>query len=192
MKNGNRWTQACLALLVNACLGTPSTAQGLAAQSAKIAELERAGKYAKAIPLAQAMLANREKGPASRDLADALDNLTQLYGDVGRDADAELLHKRALAIMEKAVEPAAETARQVRALLSDDEALLLFAIAEQEPFVFALTRQGFDRKRIPPSAEVLSRQVAAFRGGLDVSHASDASGKSALFDLARANELKSW
>jgi hypothetical protein len=93
MKNGNRWTQACLALLVNACLGTPSTAQGLAAQSAKIAELERAGKYAEAIPLAQAMLANREKGPPSRDLAGAL------------------LHKRALAIMEKAVEPAAETAK---------------------------------------------------------------------------------
>jgi hypothetical protein len=132
MKNGNRWTQACLALLVNACLGTPSTAQGLAAQSAKIAELERAGKYAEAIPLAQAMLANREKGPHSRDLAGALNNLTQPYGDVGRDADAELLHKRALAIMEKAVEPAAETARQVQALLSDDEALLLFAIAEQE------------------------------------------------------------
>jgi hypothetical protein len=88
MKNGNRWTQACLALLVNACLGTPSTAQGLAAQSAKIAELERAGKYAEAIPLAQAMLANREKGPPSRDLAGALNNLTQPYGDVGRDADA--------------------------------------------------------------------------------------------------------
>jgi hypothetical protein len=63
--------------------------------------------------------------------------------------------------------------------LSDDEALLLFAIA-------------FDRKRIPLSAEASSRQAAAFRGGLDVSHASDASGKSALFDFARANELKSW
>jgi CHAT domain-containing protein len=35
----------------------------------------------------------------------------------------------------------------------------------------------------------LSRQVAAFRGGLAVGHLSDASGKSRLFDLARANEL---
>jgi hypothetical protein len=35
----------------------------------------------------------------------------------------------------------------------------------------------------------LSRQVAAFRGGLAVGHLSDASGKSGLLDLARANEL---
>jgi hypothetical protein len=72
-------------------------------RAGKIAELERAGKYAETIPLAQAMLANREKGLPSRDLAGALNNLAQLYGDVGRNADAEPLQKRALAIMEKAV-----------------------------------------------------------------------------------------
>ena len=59
----------------------------------------------------------------------------------------------------------------------------------KKSYVFALTRQGFDWERIPLGAEALSRQVAAFRGGLDVSRLSDASGKSALFDLARANEL---
>ena len=35
----------------------------------------------------------------------------------------------------------------------------------------------------------MSRQVAAFRRGLDVSHLSDASGTFPRFDLARANEL---
>jgi len=103
MKTCNRWLLVYLAFAAGACLATPSTAQGLAAQSAKIAELERAGKYAEAIPLAQAMLANQEKGPPNRDLAGALNNLARLYGDVGRDADAEPLYKRALAIMEKSV-----------------------------------------------------------------------------------------
>lgn len=103
MKTGNRITLVCLALLVSACLGAPSSAQGLAAQSAKIAELGRAGKYAQAIPLAQAMLTNLEKGPPTKDLAGAINNLAQLYGEVGRDAEAEPMFKRALAIMEKVV-----------------------------------------------------------------------------------------
>jgi CHAT domain-containing protein/Tfp pilus assembly protein PilF len=103
MKTGNRLMLACLALLASTCLSAPSSAQGLAAQSAKIAELGRAGKYAEAIPLAQAMLAQLEKGPASRDLGGALNNLADLYGNVGRDSDAEPLFKRALAIMEKSV-----------------------------------------------------------------------------------------
>jgi hypothetical protein len=60
MKTCNRWLLASLAFAAGACLATPSTAQGLAAQSAKIAELERAGRYAEAIPLAQSMLAKRE------------------------------------------------------------------------------------------------------------------------------------
>ena len=103
MKTKNRWALVCLALLVSASVGTPSSAQGLAAQSAKVAELGDAGKYSEAIALAQAMLANQEKRPPGRDLAGALNNLAQLYGDVGRDADAEPMYKRAIAIMEKAV-----------------------------------------------------------------------------------------
>jgi Tetratricopeptide repeat len=51
------------------------------------------------------MLANQEKGSPNRDLGGALNNLAQLYGDVGRDAEAEPLFKRALAIDEKAAGP---------------------------------------------------------------------------------------
>jgi CHAT domain-containing protein len=85
--------------------------------------------------------------------------------------------------------PLPMTAREIQALLSVDEALVLFAVADKESYVFALTREGFDWKPIPPGAEALSRQVAAFRRGLDVGKASDASGKSGLFDLALANAL---
>jgi len=103
MKTGDRWALVCSALLASACLSPPSSAQGLAAQSAKVSELGDAGRYSEAIALAQAMLANQEKRSPSRDLAGALNNLAQLYGDVGRDADAEPMYKRAIAIMEKAV-----------------------------------------------------------------------------------------
>jgi hypothetical protein len=107
MKTCNRWLLVGLAFAASIGLGKPSSAQGsmsqgLAAQSAKVAELERAGKCAEAIPLAQAMLANQEKGSPNRDLGGALNNLAQLYGDVGRDAEAEPLFKRAPAIYEKA------------------------------------------------------------------------------------------
>jgi CHAT domain-containing protein/Tfp pilus assembly protein PilF len=94
---------ACLALASSAGFSAPSLAQGLAAQSAKISALGDAGRYSEAIPLAEAMLANQEKGAPSRNLAGAMNNLAQLYGDVGRDAEAEPLYMRALAIMEKTV-----------------------------------------------------------------------------------------
>jgi len=92
-----------LALASSAGPAAPSFAQGLAAQSAKINALGDAGKYSEAIPLAEAMLAKLEKGAPTKNLAGAANNLAQLYGDVGRDADAEPLYMRALAIMEKTV-----------------------------------------------------------------------------------------
>ena len=85
--------------------------------------------------------------------------------------------------------PLPMTAREVQALLSGDEALLLFSVADKESYVFALTRERFDWQPLPLGAEALSQKVAAFRRGLDVGKARDASGKSGLFDLALANEL---
>jgi tetratricopeptide (TPR) repeat protein len=47
------------------------------------------------------MLANLDKDPPTKDLAGALNNLTQLYSEVDRDAEAEPRFKRALAIIER-------------------------------------------------------------------------------------------
>jgi hypothetical protein len=82
--------------------------------------------------------------------------------------------------------PLPMTTRQIQALLSGNEAMVLFSVADKESYVFALTQESFDWKPLPLGAEALSREVAAFRRGLDVNKASDASGKSGLFDLARA------
>ena len=92
-----------LALATSFPLVTPSMAESLSAQSERVDALSRAGKYAEALPLAQALVAQVEKGPESKNLAGALNNLAEVYAAMGRDADAEPLYKRALAIMEKVV-----------------------------------------------------------------------------------------
>jgi CHAT domain-containing protein/Tfp pilus assembly protein PilF len=105
MKSTNRLALTlCLALATGVLFGAPSSAAGLSAQSGKVIELIRAGKYADALPLAQAMVTNLEKGPANSDLAGALNNLAQVYGALGRDAEAEPLYERSLAILEKSVD----------------------------------------------------------------------------------------
>ena len=79
--------------------------------------------------------------------------------------------------------------KDIQALLSVDEAMALYAVLDQESYVVAITREGVDWKRIPLGAGALAQNVLAFRKGLDVGKASDASGRSGLFDLALANEL---
>ena len=103
MKSQNRLALFVLALAAGFCAGSPSRAEGLYAQSGKVIQLMRTGKYAEALPLAQAMVTQLEKGPPNKDYAGALNNLGQVYADMGRDAEAEPLYKQALAVMEKAV-----------------------------------------------------------------------------------------
>jgi CHAT domain-containing protein len=94
MKTCNRWLLVSLAFASGVCASKPSTAQGLAAQSAKSAELERAGKYAEATPLAQAMLANQQGAGVDRavlasalpPLPDTADELDAVAKDLGAAA----------------------------------------------------------------------------------------------------------
>jgi CHAT domain-containing protein len=74
----------------------------------QVEKLYQAGKYAEAIPLAQRILAIREKalGPEHPDVALSLSNLALLYGTTGQYAKAEPLYQRSLAIYEKALGPA--------------------------------------------------------------------------------------
>jgi len=73
----------------------------------QVIELYRAEKYTDAIPLAERVLAIREKalGLDHPDVALSLNNLALLYKAQGRYADAEPVYKRALAIYEKALGP---------------------------------------------------------------------------------------
>src|SRR5262249_41274960 len=60
------------------------------------------------------------------------------------------------------------TSKEIQSLLSADEAMVLFALAEKESYVLAVTRDGFAWKAIPIGADALSEKIAAFRRGLDV------------------------
>jgi tetratricopeptide (TPR) repeat protein/CHAT domain-containing protein len=96
-------------LMVNSFASAPVTAQQdeAAALNNRVAELNRAGKFSEAIPLAQRALAIKEEvlGPDHPDVATTLNNLAVLYDNLGRYADAEPLYRRALAIREKALGP---------------------------------------------------------------------------------------
>jgi CHAT domain-containing protein/Tfp pilus assembly protein PilF len=96
-----------LALIGSVQLAGPSLAQqsAAAALNARITELQRAGRYAEAIPLAQRLVVIEEKkfGPLHRDFSAALNNLALLYSDLGNDSDAEPLYQRSLGILEKAL-----------------------------------------------------------------------------------------
>jgi tetratricopeptide (TPR) repeat protein len=87
----------------------PATAQQdeAAALEKRVGELNRAGKFSEAIPLAQRVLAIRENalGPDHPYVAGSLNWLASLYQDQGRYATAEPLYKRSLAIREKALGP---------------------------------------------------------------------------------------
>jgi CHAT domain-containing protein len=80
---------------------------------------------------------------------------------------------------------------EVQKLLGADEALVFFLTGNNESYVFALTREGFDWRTIPIGAKNLAENVAAFRHGLDVDALtkSATAGKPELFDLGLAHEL---
>jgi CHAT domain-containing protein/Tfp pilus assembly protein PilF len=103
--------------------------------------------------------------------------LAEIDAHLGRDFPdyAELSNPKPLSIA--AVQP----------LLGTDEALLFWLGNNEESYVFALTRDGFDWKVIPLGAQALSEKVAAFRRGLDLDALHRGLGQ--LFDLGLAHEL---
>ncbi len=92
--------------------------------------------------------------------------------------------------------PLPSTTKEIQALLSGDEALVIFSAGDKESYVFALTRGGFESKTIPLGSAALTEKIAAFRHGLNLDEldrqieAMKSTGKQPqLFDLALANEL---
>jgi CHAT domain-containing protein/tetratricopeptide (TPR) repeat protein len=77
----------------------------------------------------------------------------------------------------------------VQRLLAADEALVSYMIGESQSYVFAVTHEGFDWRRIGIGARNLSDKVAALRSGLDLEKLQKSASKPALFDLALGHEL---
>lgn len=180
-----RGTQSAAAAAVN------KLAVRMAAGSDRLAELVRRDQDlgAEADALDKAIVTAVSKPPAQRDVAAEQRSRGRL---------AAITSERAVLQKTLAVEfpdyaslsnPLPLTVRDIQSLLSADEAMVVYAVVDRQSHVVAITREGVDWQQIPLGADALAQKVSAFRRGLDVGKASDASGKSGLFDLALADEL---
>ncbi|WFU41619.1 CHAT domain-containing protein [Bradyrhizobium sp. CB82] len=180
-----RGTQSSAASAVN------KLAVRLAAGSDRLAELVRRDQdlAAESDTLDKAMVAAVSKQSAQRDAA-AEQRDRQRLAAIGSERST-LQKTLALEFPGYASlsNPLPLAAKEVQALLSADEAMIVYAVVDKESYVIAITREGVDWKRIPLGSDALAQKVSAFRKGLDVGKARDSSGKSGLFDLALANEL---
>jgi CHAT domain-containing protein/tetratricopeptide (TPR) repeat protein len=101
-----RWVRWCFAFVFSFAVAAPALGQGLAEAdklNVEVSRLVEDGKYAEAIPIAQQILALREKMAAQDhpDVAKARYSLTLLYRLERRFPEAESLLKRAIAVFEK-------------------------------------------------------------------------------------------
>lgn len=180
-----RGTQSSAASAVN------KLAVRLAAGSDRLAELVRRDQDlgAEAEALDKALVAAVSKPSAQRDAAAEQRSRQRIGGIANERAGLQKTLLLEFPDYASLSNPLPLATKDIQALLSSDEAMVLYSVIDKESYVVAITRDGVDWKPIPIGADALAQKVAAFRKGLDVGKAADASGKSGLFDLALANEL---
>ncbi len=166
----------------------------LAAGNDRLAQLVRRDQdlATEAETLDKTIVAAVSKEPSKRDAVAERRNKDRLAAIVAERATLQKTFAAEFPDYAALSNPLPTTAAEIQALLSGDEAMVLFSVVDRESYVFALTRERFDWKPLPLGAEALSRKVAAFRRGLDVDKIGNgnvASGNAGLFDLALANEL---
>jgi CHAT domain-containing protein len=165
----------------------------LAAGSDRLAGLVRNDQdlAAEAENLDKAILEAVSKEPAKRDAAAEQRTRDRLAEVAKQRAALQQVFANEFPDYAALSNPQPLTVRDIQALLSDGEALLLFATGEKESYVFAMTRHSATWKSISLGTAALSSKVAAFRRGLDYEalQQSAEGGKPVLFDLGLANEL---
>ncbi|MDA9468083.1 CHAT domain-containing tetratricopeptide repeat protein [Bradyrhizobium sp. CCBAU 53415] len=180
-----RGTQSSAASAVN------KLAVRLAAGSDRLAELVRKDQdlAAESEALDKAIIAAVSKQSAQRDAAAEQRSRAR----IAAIASARNGLQKTLAVefpdYASLSNPLPLTVKDIQSLLSADEAMVIYSVADDQSHVVAITREGTDWREISLGADALAQKVAAFRKGLDVGKARDASGRSGLFDLALASEL---
>jgi len=182
----------------SAAAAVSQLAARLAAGSDRLAVLVRQDQdlTAEAQTLDKAIVAAASKPPAQRDAA-AEQRMRERIPAIAAQRDTvQNTFANEFPDYAALTNPLPMTAKEVQTLLSDDEAMVVFAAAgDDETYVLALTRSGFDMKSIPFGGATLEQKVATFRRGLDVDMVEDQAyldsiqEKRVLFDLGFANEL---
>jgi len=180
-----RGTQSSAASAVN------KLAVRMAAGSDRLAELVRRDQdlTAEAEALDRAIIAAVSKPSAQRDATAEQRSRTRIAAIASERAGLQKTLAREFPDYASLSNPLPLGVKDIQPLLSDDEAMVIYSVVDKQSYVVAITRDGAEWKEIPLGADAMARKVAAFRKGLDVGKARDASGKSGLFDLALANEL---
>ncbi|WP_375157533.1 tetratricopeptide repeat protein [Bradyrhizobium sp. RDT46] len=180
-----RGTQSSAAAAVN------KLAVRMAAGSDRLAELVRKDQdlAVESEALDKAIVAAVSKPPAQRDPALEQRSRTRIAA-IGNERST-LQKALTLEFPDYASlsNPLPLAVKDIQPLLSADEAMVIYSVVDKQSYVIAITREGADWKEVPLGADAVTQKVAAFRKGLDVGKARDASGKSGLFDLALAHEL---
>lgn len=180
-----RGTQSSAASAVN------KLAVRLAAGSDRLAELVRRDQdlAAEAEALDKAIIAVVSKQSAQRDVAGEQRSRARIATIANERAGMQKTLTLEFPDYASLSNPLPLAVKDIRPLLSADEAMVIYSVVDKQSYVIAITREGASWKEISLGADALAQKVSAFRRGLDVGKARDASGKSGLFDLALANEL---
>lgn len=180
-----RGTQSSAASAVN------KLAVRMAAGSDRLAELVRRDQdlTAEAEALDKAIIAAVSKPSAQRDATAEQRSRTRVAAITSERAGLQKTLAREFPDYASLSNPLPLAVKDIQPLLSEDEAMVIYSVVDKQSYVVAITRDRAEWKEIPLGADAMARKVAAFRKGLDVGKARDASGKSGLFDLALANEL---
>jgi CHAT domain-containing protein len=180
-----RGTQSSAASAVN------KLAVRLAAGSDRLAELVRRDQdlAAEAEALDKAIVSAVSKPPAQRDAAAEQRNRARIAAIATERTGLQKTLAIEFPDYSSLSNPLPLTVKDIQPLLSADEAMVIYAVVDKQSYVVAVTREGVDWREIPFGADALTQKVAAFRRGLDVGKAHDASGKAGLFDLGLAHEL---
>ncbi|BAL73983.1 CHAT domain-containing tetratricopeptide repeat protein [Bradyrhizobium cosmicum] len=180
-----RGTQSSAASAVN------KLAVRLAAGSDRLAELVRRDQdlAAESEALDKAIIVAVSKQSAQRDAAAEARSRARIATIANERAGLQKTFVVEFPDYASLSNPLPLAVKDIQPLLSADEAMVLFSVVDKQSHVIAITREGVEWKEIPLGADALAQKVTAFRRGLDVGKARDASGKSGLFDLALANEL---
>jgi CHAT domain-containing protein/tetratricopeptide (TPR) repeat protein len=142
----------------------------LSAGSDRLSQLIRKDQdlAAEAETLDKNIIAAVAKEPAQRDSATEQRIRDRLAAIAAERNDLQQTFAKEFPDYAALSNPLPLTGKEVQALLSADEALVLFSAGGKESYVFALTRDGFDWKAIPVGEQALAEKVAAFRRGLNV------------------------
>lgn len=180
-----RGTQSSAASAVN------KLAVRLAAGSDRLAELVRRDQdlAAEAEALDKAIITAVSKQPGQRDVATEQRSRARIATIANERAGLQKTLTLEFPDYASLSNPLPLAVSDIQPLLSADEAMVIYSVVDRQSYVIAITREGASWKEISLGADALAQKVAAFRRGLDVDKARDASGKSGLFDLALASEL---